>query len=320
VNPMRRTILSLLLPPLLSACTSDAPSQYLVTDLRILAVRDWVDPAAPITLADGDASDWLGTADQLTLEALVADPAGDGFTVTWYACPPVLAGSYSRCLDAAALGDLAAFVAAPEVFPLAVAPAPPDGTRALVDLAEPGLGVGPLLDQLFLAGVAAPDLACGLWADLPVVAIAEGGGHTEIAVKRVRLTPEARASASPIAGRYVRNANPAIEAVLAGPDPDACTGGAAPTSPLGSGEVTLCAAPTAESIQGYNQCRPGELIPLFEELEWQWYVTGGAIASTDFDGNATSDRIGYTPGAAPYTLWIILRDGRGGTDWRRIDL
>jgi hypothetical protein len=307
---------------LLAACSNDAPRQYLVTDLRILAIRDWVEPAAPITLADGDASAWLGTADRMTLEALVADPGGDGFTVTWYACPPIVAGAFSRCLDPTALRDLTTFAAASDVFLLGTGTPTADGASVAVDLADARLGAGATLDGLFLAGVAAPDLACGLWADLPVVAIAEGGGRTEVAVKRVRLTPETRAASSPtIAGRYVRNANPGIQAVLAHPDPDACTGGAAPASPLGPGAVALCAAATPESVQGYSQCKPGgELVALFEELAWQWYVSGGSIASTDFDGNASADRITFTPGAAPFSIWVILRDGRGGTDWRRFDL
>ena len=85
---------------------------------------------------------------------------------------------------------------------------------------------------------------------------------------------------------------------------------------LPAGETTVCARPTADSYGPYNYCREdGTRAELKEEMDWQWYVSAGEIAQADFDGNAIDNPIDLTAPAGAFTLWTIVRDGRGGTSW-----
>ena len=325
--PMRRHLLPLL--TLLAACTLDAPVQYLVPDLRILAIRDWVGPSPEplITSADADAGELVN------LQALVANPLGRNpltITVEWIACLPVLpflGGPTSPCLDPARLAYPDELAASADVINLGTK-GPDEIVR--LDLADPLNLYGALaptvaatLDALVIAATAAPVLRCSLFADLPVVAIARAPGVTEVALKRVRLTPTLAVSTNPLLRDiYVSNLNPTIASVDSGPgDADACTGGTPVAATLPPGAVTLCARPTSESIQVFNQCQSdGSLVGVDEQIEWQWYVSAGSIAGSDFLGNAEGNNIALTPASGASTLWVILRDRRGGADWRTLPL
>jgi hypothetical protein len=135
-------------------------------------------------------------------------------------------------------------------------------------------------------------------------------------------------------------------------DPDVCTGGATVARPCGSdgdcddpgarcdatapgsggapgqcsyemtaGEQPLCARPRNDAVQIYKQCQlTGQRDQFFEDLSFQWYATGGVFKNSDgsglgSNGNVTSDRVSFTPPPGPFTLWVIVRDGRGGEDW-----
>jgi hypothetical protein len=93
--------------------------------------------------------------------------------------------------------------------------------------------------------------------------------------------------------------------------------------PLPRARGELCAIAAPDSVQIYAECDPGGArFAVEEDLRWQWYATGGSF-DTDggaFDlGNATGSDVTFTPPDGALTVWLILRDGRGGEDWIRRD-
>jgi hypothetical protein len=81
------------------------------------------------------------------------------------------------------------------------------------------------------------------------------------------------------------------------------------------GETVLCAS-TIPPFQEFNVCGPtGERELVGEDLSWQWYSTGGEFPEFDGIGNATGGSVDFVRPAEPFTIWAILRDGRGGEDW-----
>lgn len=326
MTPMRSRRRLLPLLALLAGCNLDAPKQYLVPDLRVLAIRDRV---TGTRYADAD----LG--EQVTIDALVANPRGRPVvTVDWYACVPSLAAALPPCLDPDWLQRPGDFATAPGVIPLG------SGPSVSVSLAPLQAALQTTVDAVLAAAVAEPSLQCRLYAEVPVVAIARADEVTEVAVKRVRVTPTAEIAASfpSLTGAYVVNLNPAVGVVrLAPTDADACADGASLATPcagpadcggdacaadgycevtLTATSQTLCARGDVAWLQVFNQCQPdGSRVQVTEELEWQWYVSAGTIDQAGFDGNATGQSIDLTPPTGPFTLWVIVRDGRGGTDW-----
>jgi hypothetical protein len=57
-----------------------------------------------------------------------------------------------------------------------------------------------------------------------------------------------------------------------------------------------------------------------ESLSWQWYVTDGEFLDVGPVGNATGGTIEFRRPPGPFTIWGILRDGRGGEAWVRRDI
>jgi hypothetical protein len=330
-----------LLVLLLAACSFDAPKQYLVPDLRILAVSAQVLPTI-----SSSADPELG--ETLQLDALVANPLARAAPVlSWFACnPPTLEEPLSPCLKEEWLRDPDRFetaTAADHVYRIPgsgetvslslAAPAPTDPP----DPAREGLlaAAATALGEKLMLSTARPD--CELYATLPLVIVARSEGITEVALKRVRITPTAamRALVPTAQDYYLLNINPAVGAVQANPsDVGACTGGtpvdttcAGPADcnggacgadgycALPAGNLALCARASSTRQQPW-QC-PADGPPYLDDetLEWQWYVSAGTIAGTGFDGNAVGDDIDLQPPSGPFTLWAILRDGRGGTRW-----
>jgi hypothetical protein len=319
VTPERRPRLRRALLPLLTAlagCAVDTPQQYLVPDLRILAIRATVLPSPPGRAAD------VKPGEPFRLEALVANPGGGPATVDWYACLPAEASpSLPPCLDPERLRDPDAFPSTPGVLALG------SGASLDIDLAATQPTLVALLDGAVTAmvGLAStvPTLQCKLSPELPLVAIARSGGSTQVALKRLRINPEAALALpqySALAVGYELNLNPVIPALALGPtNVDDCLGGddLPDGALLPPGQVRLCGRTPAD-LQDFPQCQAnGTVDPtVAEELEWQWYVDAGEIAQAMFDGNATRRTIELTPPpGATFTLWAILRDGRGGTDW-----
>lgn len=300
MTTMRRLSLTPALLALLAACGLDTPKQYLVPDLRVVAIK--------ASAGGGPAAD-IDVDETVTLEALVLDPLERGHTLSWYGCPPAIGNS--PCERDDVLRDPGSLPTTPGVVALGT------GDQITLDLSPWATELAAATDLLIAQATAVPRLRCQLYFEVPVLAVATStaGDVTALALKRVRVAPSEAQAAFPDA--YVLNLNPAIEALETDPaDEDTCTGGVPLGGSLPAGEVAICARPTGESRGPYNLCADdGTPEPDTEDLDWQWYVTAGEIAQAGFDGNATANPIDFTPAAGSFTLWTIVRDGRGGTDW-----
>jgi hypothetical protein len=99
-------------------------------------------------------------------------------------------------------------------------------------------------------------------------------------------------------------------------DADACAGGISLSSgPFPSGRTTICGTARFPSAEVFNVCDPNAITPTDENLGWQWYVTDGDFPKVGGVGNASGDHVDFDRPSGPFTLWAILRDGRGGDDW-----
>jgi len=333
--PRRLTHAIPLLAAVLAGCHFEATPQYLVTDLRILAIRSTVDNTLedPISLADPD----LGMS--ITLEALVANPQKLApLVLTWKACLPMPDEAVSPCLDAEALRD-PDHLSGPGILDL--------GTGSRVSATIP-TDLAPYVAALVQRAQAQAALACGLYAEVPVVLIATAGSQRQVAAKIVRIAPFREVAGTPLENAYLVVRNPALQLIARDPmDPDACSGGApvlracksaddcgGPTclgaesstghcaDPLPPRAQTLCARPLDGSQGTYFQCQAdGMRIEYWEELSLQWYTTGGVLADRgtrapfDPSGNRTTSSVDFTPPDGPFTLWAIIRNGRGGVGW-----
>ena len=317
------------LPALLLAlaCNRGFEPQYRVTDLRILAVRADVvgsaDPTTGVTTADPYAGQTV------QLEALVVNPQGrTGLTVTWYACAPTTGGSLPPCLDPTVLSDPSALsVPGSGAFVIGTGAQP-----TAIPLSNPPLPQ-PVLDAFAAAmqqarnqALLQPTYQCRIYVEIPVVVVAAAEGHEEVAVKLVRLV-QAPADATPPYDGYVVNQNPLVgDAYRAPTDADACTGGTSidppdPSTAFPEGRTTLCArASDGSPPQTYYLCADdGARTPYAENYGWQWYVSDGEFPDVGGLGNAEGTSLDFTRPAGAFTMWLILRDGRGGDSWNEYD-
>jgi hypothetical protein len=84
-------------------------------------------------------------------------------------------------------------------------------------------------------------------------------------------------------------------------------------------DVTLTASWPADAVETYLYYNPRSqtLVTRREAMRLSWFATGGALAvdasAVDETDPATSvSTTWHTPGAGPATLWLVLRDSRGG--------
>ena len=325
----RRLLLAAAL--LLAACNTGFAPQSHVTDVRILAVRDFVPGSTTADVAPGSA---------VVLEALVANPQHrPGLTVGWFTCLPPANQALTPCDDRLFLVDPSRLLTTPGVIPLGVNVFDPLGAGSLdpsvvASIAPPitdpatvtslELALGFALDT----AVSNPAFVCSLFTELPVIVVAEAGGVQSLARKQVRLASLADIAARPSLpqGLYGVNTNPAVADVLRGsPDPDSCTTGASLSAPpLPAGRTTICGTALDSGPlggpQAFGVCDPTPRL-VGESQSWQWYATDGEFPdSSGGVGNATGQNLDFTRPAGPFSLWAIVRDGRGGTGWARYDL
>jgi hypothetical protein len=300
---MRRLVPTALL--LAAACNTGFDPQYLVTDLRILAVSVEVAGSATADAAPGDA---------VQLRALVANPLRrEPLVVRWFVCPPGEADSVPPCLDTELLKDPTALAAAPGVVEIArgetPSPIPMPELRQATD------------DAIRLA-LEEPARACRLFVEVPILVVAEAEGRREVAVKRARLVPRAEdlAPYPELADAYRPNQNPRATGVVRAPgDRETCRDGTSLTAGLPLGRALLCGRATGADT--FDVCGAGgERTSVPETYSWQWYVTGGEFPGFDGKGNATGYVIELERPAEEFTLWVIVRDGRGGEGWAEYHL
>jgi hypothetical protein len=303
-----------LLCALAVACSPRFDPQYLVHDLRILAIR---------AEAAGTASADVSPGDTLVLRALVANPrARPGAAVRWYACLPASTESAGPCEDVAVLADPHRLVADPRVTFLGACE--PDATGECA-LSVPVPDAAPALDYVLATARSDPAFSCRLYAALPVVALASASGREVMALKRVRLVPTAaQLAARGLTSAYAPNRNPTAAAVVRDhPTAGTCAGGLPVTpGPYPARRAILCATDAAGDQEAFWACGPaGERTATVEDARWQWFVTAGTFPDfEDGAGNANGNELRFDRPAGPFTLWVIVRDGRGGEAWLRQDV
>ena len=312
---MRRALL-LLAAAALAACNTGFEPQYRVRDLRILAISSHASQGGT-TSAAAD----VGLTDTLDLDVLVVDTlARPGFTIDWIACLPQPSDAIPPCLDQAYLQEPARLLGAAGTVPGVVSL----GSGQAVSFPIPDVRAA--LAFAVEAAQANITFECRLYVELVAVAIVTAQGSTAMAYKRVPIVPtQAQVDqvvlaigGKAVTQRYVLNLNPTIGEVKRDPsNSETCSGGIpVSTQPFPSGQTVICGLGTTDAAQTYDLCEPdGSVTPAQEQLDWQWYVTGGEFPDVGGVGDARGDHVTYQRPAGSFTLWSIVRDGRGGIDW-----
>jgi hypothetical protein len=309
---MRRILL--LLAAALAACNTGFEPQYRVTDLRILAVRSQA--AGSPAPGSADVTFDVSFADTLALDALVVNPLGrPGLEVLWVACLPPASDALVPCVDQAYLSNPSKLLDAAAV----------PGSGVLLLPTGPSIQV-PVPDvtaalQFAIYGASLePTFECRLYAELVVVVVARAGGRQTIAQKRVRILPAS--VPPPVQNRYSLNLNPSVGDVRLQPaDRTTCSGGVSISSdPFPSGKIVMCGLPGPGAIGQYNVCEPAKppdriTTQVDEIMQWQWYVSAGEFPQVGGAGDARGGDVDFQRPNGAFTLWTIVRDGRGGEDW-----
>ena len=260
---MKTRIILISIAAALSGCGEEVEPKSLVDDLTILAVR-----ADPPETAPG------GT---VTLDALVADPAGAGRPVelSWFLCAVDPTVGTSSCVEEANL------------TPIGVG-----GSIAVAVTAD-------ALEQ-----VPAELRARGIDVFVAMKARA-GDEESNVAIKRVRISE----SATP-------NANPSLETFDLEGVATVASNGAFLVEP--GSEIEIYARVADGSHQEYVDDAGGSRV---EEMRFAWFLTAGLfendITWEDEEGAARTTWTAPADGTTA-TLWVVLRDGRGGVDWRTL--
>ncbi len=297
---------------LAAACNSGFEPQYRVNDLRILGIRAEV-MAAGTSYAD------VTPGDTVQLAALVADPLSRGPSVQWYACLPDGTDALPPCLDPEILKDPSSLPGQAGVLLLG------QGSSISLDTSPYAAALEQALASVIDRAQQQPTYQCLLYEEIPIVVVAEAGGVRDVALKRVRLAPRAQdlAPYPALQGKYVRNENPGVPNARHSKPGTPCGDGPLVGDPFPSGRLTVCAFAPAGSTQQYDVCDDaGNPIDpqSIESLTWQWYVTAGEFPGFGGVGNATGDDPDFERPADGFTMWLIVRDGRGGEAWASYDL
>jgi hypothetical protein len=160
------------------------------------------------------------------------------------------------------------------------------------------------ISPTMLDGLPAAEQALGIDAFVVLMVDAPANGvepeAREIAFKRIRVST----SASP-------NTNPSIDEFLVHGSP------AADVHAEGGDVLPLAATASAGSLQNFVDPL-GE--PQIEELKYSWFATGGRFEhGLTFGDSVTGETTNewHVPDVVePADLWLVLRDPRGGVDWR----
>ncbi len=186
----------------------------------------------------------------------------------------------------------------------------------------------------------------------PVQILAPGGGSPTVTIDETRIVCTLASPSEDVGAaykmQYVRNRNPVIASMgvkgnanpwVSASDPNAQPNG------VGVGERIVlevawpdCPSPVASDggsgVSEYIACDGAEhyllldtasqaLVDQREAIAVAWYATAGAF-DVDRSGRAgddpvtTSDNGWQAPSVAgPVTMWVVLRDERGGAGWRQ---
>lgn len=300
---LRRLLLGLLLG--CSACVGpeDTPGQ--VVDLRVLGIS--IEPPELLTTALNPATQEIDMeraiaelSVPLEIRALLADPKGEGREISWVLSACAWPGD-RRCAEEANRVALASGKTQP---------------GELVVTARPGVAVAedgvPLLQKVF-----EQDLYRGLGGlRMPLVLRVSAGEELIHAQKLMVFTV-------PLVAGMEANVNPVLPGLIR--DDQAWPAGELPTL---TGEGPFRLTPEDFSALEERYVVPTfELEPLPLEESWQlsWHVDYGRLSpeetgGTNLAGVEGRHRVEWTPPARErerrnVNLWVVARDGRGGTTW-----
>lgn len=268
-----------------------APASALVAT-RVLAVR-----AEPPDLVPGGAAE---------LSALVYVPQdAPALTFVWVLCDPHPTGLVgTACTQQDTMRDFSKILAG-EVPGVRVSMAARPTYQAPADAID-RLPAGSLGRE---RGVNATALLVVF--EVPLSEIGSGAQPVEMVVKSLRIVPD---GLSP-------NTNPVVAEVRLGGE--ALSGEGAPRV-TGGAEVAVSAAASAESEETFVRFLPdGTRAEEKEQMVFSWFATGGHFDSLTGRGTRTIGRepaLFTLPTAAEVPtgfmdVYVVLRDGRGGTDW-----
>jgi hypothetical protein len=132
------------------------------------------------------------------------------------------------------------------------------------------------------------------------------------------------------------NANPQVDAVTSGAGSSLAMDGAGTNAVAASQHLDLRAswascdplAPSCTGSEGYAFLDPQThaVVHVREQIRVSWYATGGTF-DDDTTGRDATDTTPYTDDgwtapatAGTVTLWVVIRDDRGGVGWRSLTL
>lgn len=270
-----------------AACTPSFQSASQITDLRILAVQ--AEP--PEALVDLDA----GTVPDVQLQILVVDPKphSDG----------LMQGQLCFPTDTLQCGTQSLSLPTQQH---------PVGQPFIYEVRVPGALLVAALQDDKLKGLGGIRVQSTL-------EVADGDPHGAVKAEKLLLYNAARAG-------YVPNHNPAIDGLV-------LSKGAQPSGSLSPGQPlrvqvgeTIGLLPTHQPDQAESYCTTdltGKQICLTEQLVYSFFSTEPG----DLDADSAYDPLPGTPpppdglvrftalAAGTGTLWVVVRDGRGGQSW-----
>jgi hypothetical protein len=277
---------------------------WLVAEPRVLAIR-----GAPPEAEPGDG---------VSLEALVASPEGEApRPVEWSLC---LAGRTLAERNAVAPACVAGDPAAVEILPGSAAEVPADACARFGPNPPPAEPGEPPLRP------ADPDPTGGY--HLPIRASLPSHGVVAFGFERLRCTlagaPRDVFKAYQL--RYTNNRNPRIERIELVDGSDVLP--LEPGFAVGAGrEVTLRVTTSSASAEPYVQYDGTSvaLVDRIESLVVSWFTNAGRIESEKSGlDEAAGEVVLENRWTAPaegrsVRFWIVLRDARGGSDWRTVE-
>jgi len=290
----------------LLACTPDFDDAWLVKDLRILAMR--ADPPEVIAPSLADP------LPPVSVDVLAVDPSHDPTrTMHWEAW--VCSAEEQHCADAQFKQQLKAAETALSEVTLDGFVASPELLQACLD-ADPlhGFGGLPVMIEVRL----------------------DDGEHRVRAVKRLVYTFPL--PYSPLPQGKQPNHNPSLDhvdfadagQVVGDQTLSAATGQTLEIVPAASAGAAEDYVVTTNDGPGDDQHNAPGQQQLQEYLRYAYFATAGQLIRDvtggrpdPYDAKANSDDVAST-WIAPTdqheaTLWVVIRDDRGGTDWLRID-
>lgn len=294
---------------LAAACTDPFEPRSLVQNPRVLAIVAEPPEAAP--------------GQDVRLTALVADPDERAFALRWRVCArrdSILGFSsmqYGEVRDDRGCRDDSGFF-----LELAT---DADGSTTL-----PGAVTEVAFDRLEAAAAAYGELIPADTlrrildtAGLPLAVELEALDGDEIvarAFKRVNLTRREERGTNPPPPRFTADGEQL--AAVAGAAPFACAPAVEPTLVRRNAEVQLAPDP---DVDAWLETFPvidvrGQVQQAREGAYYAWFSTGGRFSreTTHAPDATTRWRAPDEPG--PYPLWLVVRDGHGGTSACRAEL